>query len=99
MARLVPIAIAGINAFWRKVMDFWFMSCRSECPVSLNRGVPLPVVEGTMVQFGRHARHTVSSLCEVNVFKRQVAGIQLEPRFQRECQNTELIWSNRLKMR
>ncbi|WP_254870255.1 hypothetical protein [Thalassospira sp. HF15] len=51
MARLVPIAIAGISAFWVKVMDFLFMSCLSEGPVNLNPGVPSPVGEGTMVQF------------------------------------------------
>ncbi|NJB74200.1 hypothetical protein [Thalassospira tepidiphila] len=51
MARLVPIAIAGMSAFCAKVMDFLVMSCLSEDPVSSIRGVPSPIGKRTMIQF------------------------------------------------
>ncbi|WP_157193886.1 hypothetical protein [Thalassospira profundimaris] len=50
MARLVPIAIAGMSAFCAKVMDFLVMSCLSEDPGSI-RGVPSPIGKRTMIQF------------------------------------------------
>jgi hypothetical protein len=51
MARLVPIAIAGMSALCAKVMDFLVMSCLSEDPVSSIRGVPSPIGKRTMIQF------------------------------------------------
>ena len=51
VARLVPIAIAGMSAFCAKVMDFLVMSCLSEDPVSSIRGVPSPIGKRTMIQF------------------------------------------------
>lgn len=51
MARLVPIAMAGMSALCAKVMDFLVMSCLSEGLVSSIRGVPSPVGQRTMIQF------------------------------------------------
>lgn len=55
MARLVPIAIAGISAFCVKVMDFLVIWCLSDGSVSLTSGVPSPIGEGTMVQISQEA--------------------------------------------
>ena len=51
MARLVPIATAGMSALCAKVMDFLDMSCLSEYHVMPRPGVASPVGQRTMVEF------------------------------------------------
>ena len=50
MARLVPIAIAGMSALCAKVIDFLVMSCLSGDLVNSIRGVSSPVGKRTMIQ-------------------------------------------------